>query len=82
DETFQRYIRTDLDNLLRGLDVVEPQAISTRRIQLWPRISYTVSNQVTADVFVRYERSKPSGTNASPTRSVDGGVSLRILFSN
>jgi cell surface protein SprA len=82
DETFLRNIRTDLDNLLRGADPVVLPPVSTRRIQLWPRISYTVSNQVTADVFLRYERSKPSGTNAFPTRSVDGGVSLRILFSN
>ena len=57
--------------------------IAQRRLQLFPRISYTISNQVTADVFLRYERSRPTGgPNAFATKKVDGGVSLRILFSN
>ena len=87
DQTYLRNIRTDLDEILRGTAVntvansVEP--VSLRRIQIAPRIGYTVSNQVTADVFVRYERTDPrGGTNPFSTSSFDGGVSLRILFSN
>ena len=83
DQTYIRDLRRDLTTLLAGTALTVPTPISTRRIQLWPRISYTVSNQVTADVFLRYERSSPSGgPNPFATQSVDGGVSLRILFSN
>jgi cell surface protein SprA len=59
-----------------------PAVRSQQRLQLSPRISYTISNQVTADVFVRYERLLTEGTSAFPSRSFDGGVNLRILFSN
>ena len=77
-----RSIEADLTALLRGNPLTETTPIENRRIQLSPRISYTVSNQVTADVFVRYERSIPRGGVNLPTSSFDGGVSLRILFSN
>jgi cell surface protein SprA len=83
DNTVLRNMRADLLNVLAGRDPDEVAAVSQRRLQLFPRISYTISNQVTADVFVRYERSNPTGgPNAFATRKVDGGVSLRILFSN
>ena len=53
----------------------------TRRLLLSPRISYTVSNQVTADVFATYERLSQSLGSTGNTR-FNGGVNLRILFSN
>jgi cell surface protein SprA len=81
DETQNRSIGPDLTALLRGAERTALDPLLTRRLSLWPRISYTVSNQVTADFFLRYERSNPAPP-AFPTRNVDGGVSLRILFSN
>ena len=50
------------------------------RFLLSPRVSYTVSNQVTADVFVTYER-LDQNLGSGNTR-FNGGVNLRILFSN
>jgi cell surface protein SprA len=83
DQTVLRNIRVDLLNQLAGRPADEVAAVAQRRLQLFPRISYTISNQVTADLFLRYERSNPTGgPNAFATRKVDGGVSLRILFSN
>ena len=83
DETTRRTFNTDVLAFLNGDEELrEPSIQSTRRIQLSPQISYTISNQVTADVFVRYERSIPVGTRAFANTSFDGGVNLRILFSN
>ncbi len=82
DQTLQHNLRTDLLSLLINQPLTD-QRIVQRRLQLSPRISYTISNQVTADVFLRFERSNPQGgPNAYATKKVDGGVSLRILFSN
>ena len=53
----------------------------SRRFLLSPRVSYTVSNQVTADVFVTYERLDQNLASSGNTR-FNGGVNLRILFSN
>ncbi len=83
DQTYLRNLRTDLETLLRGGTPEDLPPIAQRRLQIFPRISYTISNQVTADVFVRYETSKPQGgSNPFATRKFDGGVSIRILFSN
>ena len=82
DQTIPHNLRTDLLNLLVNQPLTDSRIIQ-RRLQLSPRISYTISNQVTADVFLRFERSNPQGgPNAFATKKVDGGVSLRILFSN
>ena len=59
----------------------DPQGSFTRRLLLSPRISYTVSNQVTADVFASYERLDQNLGSGGNTR-FNGGVNLRILFSN
>ncbi len=82
DETTRRTLQQDVLRLLQGTELDEPTSQSTQRIQISPQISYTISNQVTADLFVRYERSIPKGTTAFPNTNVDGGVNLRILFSN
>ena len=74
--------RDDVLALLTEAERPEAAERFQRRLQVSPRISYTVSNQVTADVFVRYERLFTEGTSASPSKSFDGGVNLRILFSN
>ena len=58
-----------------------PQSTYTRRFSLSPRVSYTVSNQVTADVFATYERLDQTLGAGGNTR-FNGGVNLRILFSN
>ncbi|MEM7787693.1 MAG: cell surface protein SprA [Bacteroidota bacterium] len=72
----------DVTALLNGEGLPEATEIVRTSFQLSPRISYTISNQVTADVFVRYERVFTQGTAAGSNRSFDGGVNLRILFSN
>ena len=82
DETLTRSIGADLEADLVGDDRVEPGISSVRRVSVWPRLSYSLSNRVTADVFVRYEQSQPQGTQAFPTSSFDGGVTFRISFSN
>lgn len=82
DETTRRPFQQDLLDFLAGEEFDDPTYQSTRRVQLSPQISYTVSNKVTADFFVRYERSIPNGTGAYPNTNLDGGVNLRILFSN
>ena len=54
--------------------------VATSRLQVSPQISYTVSNQVTANLIAQYDRtySEAAGT----TNRFTGGVTLRILFSN
>ncbi len=82
DETLRRAINSDLSADLLGEERIEPGVSSVRRISVWPRLSYSLSNRVTADVFLRYEQSQPVGTQAFPTSSFDGGVTFRISFSN
>ena len=74
--------RDDVLALLTEAERAAPAERYQRRVQVSPRVSYTISNQVTADVFVRYERLFTEGSAAFPSKSFDGGVNLRILFSN
>lgn len=82
DQTITRPFRQDIIDEITGAAKTAPGEILQRRLQLSPRVSYTISNQVTADLFVRYERVYNEGTQAPPYTSLDGGVNLRILFSN
>ena len=82
DETFTRSVASDLTADLTGAERITPGVASIRRISVWPRLSYSLSNRVTTDVFVRYERSEPEGTQSFPSSTLDGGVSFRISFSN
>ena len=86
DELTKYPLREDLEQVLvsrlggeaRPIEQGTPQF--TRRLLLSPRVSYTVSNQVTADLFATYERLDQS-LGSGNTR-FNGGVNLRILFSN
>lgn len=82
DVTYNRSLGADVAATYLGtpLNVVEPNRL--RRYQLSPRLGYTVSNQVTASLFVTYSRTVPENRTSLPTTDFDGGVSLRILFSN
>lgn len=82
DITTSRTLQQDILALLDGQDIRPANEVLTTRFQLSPRVSYTISNQVTADVFLRYERIYSEGTQGAPSKSFDGGVNLRILFSN
>ena len=82
DLTLNRPFGADVLSTLVGQDIAADSEIRTRRYSLAPRLGYTISNQVTASLFVEYTRSEPIGTQAAPTTDFDGGVSLRILFSN
>ncbi|WP_412061998.1 cell surface protein SprA [Rubrivirga sp. IMCC45206] len=84
DETFTGLpLQQDVLNLLDGNDetgFTETSAQQTSRLQVSPQISYTVSNQVTANLLAQYERT--NSEIAGQTNRFTGGVSLRILFSN
>ena len=83
DQTITRSITRDLEDDLRGQERNAPTIVSVRRISVWPRLSYSISSQVTADFFVRYEATRPeNGTVTGDTSSLDSGVSFRISFSN
>ena len=58
-----------------------PEPTFSKRFSFSPRVSYTVSDQVTADVFATYERLDQTLGAGGNTR-FNGGVNLRILFSN
>ncbi len=64
---------------LTELTEVKPETSS--RLQVSPQLSYTISNQVTANFISQYERTFSERTGGQATRFT-GGVSLRILFSN
>ena len=73
-----------LDDVRRAIDgeeLSEASVETSSRLQLSPQISYTVSNQVTANFIAQYERTFAERTGGQATR-FNGGVSLRILFSN
>ncbi|MDT0630287.1 cell surface protein SprA [Rubrivirga litoralis] len=59
----------------------DPEPRFTKRLLLSPRVSYTVSDRVTADVFATYERLDQTLGGGGNTR-FNGGVNLRVLFSN
>ena len=83
DQTLTRQVSNDLQARLTGVDGSPLPPVRVQRYSLWPRLSYSISNQVTADFFVRYEAVQPKGGNTSgSTSSLDSGVSFRISFSN
>ncbi|MEM1057248.1 MAG: cell surface protein SprA [Bacteroidota bacterium] len=83
DRTRIRYVLDDLEDRLNDNPVELPAGQRFERISFWPRIGYQVSNRVNMDVFFRYEQSLNQGTTGSPRiATYDGGVTLRISFSN
>jgi hypothetical protein len=57
-----------------------PKPISTKRLTAEPRISYTFSNRVSADFFVKYEQSDSS--RLSKTTNIKGGFNVRVNINN
>ncbi|MEM0963956.1 MAG: hypothetical protein AAGK21_15620, partial [Bacteroidota bacterium] len=83
DETFRHPLQNDiLADLLPEDDLRRDQELPQRtsRISLSPQISYTVSNQVTADLVAQYDRTFSEA--AGLTNRFTSAVRLRILFSN
>ena len=72
---------TDVERVINGNDVADASVETSSRLQISPQISYTISNQVTANFISQYERTFSERTGGQATRFT-GGVSLRILFSN
>ena len=81
DATARRAFLADVRQAIAGEPLADPAVIRTSRIQVSPQISYTVSNRVTANVIGQYERTYADQTGGQSTQ-FNGGVSLRILFSN
>ena len=81
DATLTRAFRNDVDLAIAGQPLSEVTPEATSRLQISPQISYTISNRVTASFLGQYERTNADRTGGQTTR-FNGGVSLRILFSN
>ena len=71
----------DVRSAINGEAFEEATPERSSRLQLSPQISYTVSNQVTANFIAQYVRTFAERLGGSATQ-FNGGVSLRILFSN
>lgn len=83
DRTRVRYVVEDLNDRLFGNDPEDAAGQRLQRLSIWPRIGYQISNRVNMDVFFRYEQTLNEGATGSPRlASYDGGVTLRISFSN
>ncbi len=80
DETQIRRVLDDIEDTLAGEETESPRSETFNRVSIWPRVGYQISNRVNMDVFFRYERS--SSLVNSRIASYDGGVTLRISFSN
>ena len=81
DATVTRPFQDDVERAINGEPLAEALPETSARFQLSPQISYTVSNQVTASFIAQYERTNADRLGGQATR-FNGGVSLRILFSN
>lgn len=77
-----RYLLTDLERTLTGQALPEEQVNSSRRLTVEPRLSYTLSNQVSVDAFVRYESVESQGSQIPSTSDLTGGFAFRVSFSN
>jgi cell surface protein SprA len=74
-------LRQDLLSLLSGTDL-QRQATGVIRLAAEPRLSYTISNQVSVDLFLRYAATEGRNSQIPSSSQVDGGVSFRVSFSN
>ena len=81
DAISTRTFQTDVERAINGLPLTDANPETSSRFQLSPQLSYTISNQVTANLIGQYERTFSDRTGGQATR-FNGGVSLRILFSN
>ena len=63
-------------------ELTREQAQGITRVQAEPRLSYTLSNQVTVDVFARYLSSESLTGRIPATSNLTGGFNFRVSFSN
>jgi hypothetical protein len=52
------------------------------RINVSPRISYTISNRVSADFTMTYEKLSSEKSQRPSTTRLDGGVNIRVSIQN
>jgi cell surface protein SprA len=88
ENTARRFaLRDDLELSLSeqtgpGSGFLDPLGELTTRLSVEPQLSYTLSNQVTATAFVRYQKFDSQNSNNPPTTTINGGFSFRVSFSN
>ncbi len=87
ENTARRFeLRNDLQQsisgAINGITFKDPQGELTTRLSVEPQLSYTLSNQVTATAFVRYQKFDSEGSNNPPTTTLNGGFTFRVSFSN
>ncbi len=78
-------LRSDLEQDIsnaRGETFRNPQGELTTRLSVEPQLTYTLSNQVTATAFVRYQKFDSEGSRNPPTTTLNGGFTFRVSFSN
>ncbi|MEM6782465.1 MAG: cell surface protein SprA [Bacteroidota bacterium] len=73
--------RQDFLDTISGGSLSPQTPEASTRITLEPRISYTISSQVTADVFVRYTSLESEGSRIPSTSTLNGGFNFRVSFS-
>ena len=78
-------LRDDLEQSISGEvgeTFLNPQGELTIRTSVEPQLSYTLSNQVTATAFVRYQKFDSEGSINPSTTTINGGFTFRVSFSN
>ena len=82
NEDLSYELAQDLGRRLAGQEPDPPQPVASTRLTAEPRISYTVSNDVTLDVFVKYTSLESEGSQIPNSSTLNGGFSFRVSFSN
>ena len=82
NEDLRYELASDLGSRLAGQAPDPPQPVASTRLTAEPRISYTVSNDVTLDVFVKYTSLESEGSQIPNSSTLNGGFSFRVSFSN
>ncbi|MEP0546656.1 MAG: cell surface protein SprA [Rhodothermales bacterium] len=86
NNTARRFtLRDDLEQSISGVigeTFLNPQGEVTTRTSVEPQLSYTLSNQVTATAFVRYQKFDSEGSINPSTTTINGGFTFRVSFSN
>ncbi len=78
-------LRSDLEqdiSNIRTETFLNPQGEVTTRLSVEPQLTYTLSNQVTATAFVRYNKFDSEGSRNPSTTTLNGGFTFRVSFSN
>ena len=87
ENTARRFeLRDDLQQSISGQinqdTFLNPSGEVTTRLSVEPQLSYTLSNQVTATAFVRYQKFDSEGSINPSTTTINGGFTFRVSFSN